>query len=94
MTRNDNTLICIAEECAEVIKCITKSLRFGLESSYNDVTNRQKLFEEICDLQGVIELAQTRGIIECDYDGSYSEMKINKVLDHEELSSSLGLLEN
>lgn len=93
MTREHNTLICIAEECSEVIKCITKSLRFGLDSEYNNTTNRHKLFEEICDLQGVIELAQSRDIIECDYDGLFSDMKIQKVLDHEELSIKLGMIQ-
>lgn len=45
------------EECAEVIQCISKILRFGFDSCHPDTpeyTNRQHLSDEVGDLMAMI----------------------------------------
>ncbi len=52
------------EECAEVTQAISKVFRFGLEESYNNRTNKQRLTEEVGDLLCMIELMMSKGIID------------------------------
>jgi NTP pyrophosphatase (non-canonical NTP hydrolase) len=63
---NDNTkqiLLILQEECAEVIQAISKCFRFGVDSEYNDQTNRQRLEQELGDLVCMIELLFEEGIV-------------------------------
>lgn len=56
-------LICMSEECIEISHDIHKSLRFGLDDTYNgDKTNTQHIVQELCDLMGVIELLAEEGV--------------------------------
>lgn len=53
-------LLILAEECSEVIKVITKTFRFGLESKNpnipNSPTNKEELIQEIGDVMAMVEL--------------------------------------
>lgn len=51
------------EECAEVTQAISKVFRFGIDEVHKDVTNRQRLTEEVGDLYCMIELMIEKGII-------------------------------
>lgn len=65
MNKNEHLLTILTEECGEVIKEVTKSLRFGLNDHppYNNKTNKEKLESEIADLYGVVELLVENNII-------------------------------
>jgi NTP pyrophosphatase (non-canonical NTP hydrolase) len=53
-------LLILAEECSEVIKVITKTFRFGLESKNPYIpespTNKEELIQEIGDVMAMVEL--------------------------------------
>lgn len=51
-------LLILQEECAEVIQAISKVKRFGLEN------NAEQLNQEIADLLCMIDLAMTHGLID------------------------------
>jgi NTP pyrophosphatase (non-canonical NTP hydrolase) len=44
----------LQEECAEVVQAVSKINRFGLESSWQGVTNKEALITEIGDVLAVI----------------------------------------
>lgn len=44
----------LTEECAEVIQAVSKINRFGLNNSWNDVTNKDALITEIGDVLAII----------------------------------------
>ena len=53
---NKEILLITQEECAEVTQAISKVFRFGMNGSYNGVTNKDHLEEELGDLLCMIEL--------------------------------------
>ena len=46
----------LQEECAEVIQAVSKINRFGMESEWQGVTNKQALIQEIGDVLAVINV--------------------------------------
>ncbi len=58
-------LTILAEECAEVIKAVSKSLRFGLDNGYPDsnATNRDDIEQEVGDIMAVVERLVDRGVL-------------------------------
>jgi hypothetical protein len=58
VTREEHLLTIIAEECVEIAKCATKSLRFGLDSCGPGQidTNARLMCMECADLQAVLEM--------------------------------------
>ncbi len=58
MTRKEHLLIILAEECSEVIKNVSKALRFGLDDKEpnQDYTNSERITEELHDIIAVIEM--------------------------------------
>lgn len=67
MTREQHLLICLAEECSEVIKEVTKILRFGLIKEDDELRhttlkgrevepNGPRLQQEIIDIMSVIDM--------------------------------------
>ena len=57
-------MLIVQEECAEVVQAISKVFRFGMDESYNDRTNKQRLEEETGDLLCMIQLMIEKGIID------------------------------
>ena len=61
----EERLTVLAEECAEVIKAITKTLRHGLQSRNPDVrdspTNQEALRKEIDDVRVAISMLEAAG---------------------------------
>ena len=52
----DDLLICLVEECSEVIHAATKCLRFGFDRTHPGYGhNREVLAREVGDLLGVID---------------------------------------
>jgi NTP pyrophosphatase (non-canonical NTP hydrolase) len=54
----------LQEECAEVIVEVSKVRRFGLDNSYNgDLTQRDKLENELGDVLAMIDILIEQGIV-------------------------------
>lgn len=65
MNKQQKEVLLIAqEECAEVTQAISKVFRFGIDGSYNDRTNIERLTEELGDLHCMIELMVESGLID------------------------------
>jgi len=57
MTEQEKELLFILqEECAEVIQAVSKIFRFGIDTTWNGISNRDHLEEELGDLKCMIEL--------------------------------------
>lgn len=56
----------LQEECAEVIVAVSKISRFGIDNYKpgKPLTNRQHLAEELGDLQAMIDLCVTHGVVD------------------------------
>jgi len=98
MTKNEYLLSCLSEEASEVIKDVSKSLRFGMDSSYpgSSVQNRDRIREELIDLIAVAEMLVEHGIIDDfqDPESLYEkEEKKEKVLKYLKISKSLGAVQ-
>lgn len=94
-SNEDILLSCLAEECAEVQKEVSKILRFGFNGCNpfieNNETNIEKLILEIRDVLSIIELLQENNIIKNE-DINNQELinkKKEKVLKYMEITKSL-----
>jgi len=55
MKRNTQTVMAVLqEECAEVIQAVSKINRFGMDSEWQGITNKQSLVTEIGDVLAII----------------------------------------
>jgi len=65
LNREQYILIKIAEEAAEVIQDINKTLIFGLNEKYHksEFTNRERIVNEITDMFALINLAHEEKIL-------------------------------
>ena len=54
------------EECAEVTQAISKIFRFGFASQHNGKSNKQRLEEELGDLECMIELIKSEFAVDED----------------------------
>jgi len=65
MTKEEHLLVCLSEECAEVIKEVNKALRFGLDDVHprKITTNRENIESELNDLYGVLEFLGESGLL-------------------------------
>lgn len=56
MRKTETVMAVLQEECAEVIQAISKINRFGLNSEWQGVTNKQALITEIGDVIALIHV--------------------------------------
>jgi NTP pyrophosphatase (non-canonical NTP hydrolase) len=75
------TLLITQEECAEVTQAISKVFRFGMDAQYpaGAPTNKQKLEEELGDLQAMLFILSQKGIINMKAVELAAEQKIEKL---------------
>jgi NTP pyrophosphatase (non-canonical NTP hydrolase) len=56
MRNTKEVMAVLQEECAEVIQAVSKVNRFGLESEWEGITNKQSLITEIGDVIALIKV--------------------------------------
>jgi len=63
--QQEEILRILQEECGEVVQMISKCCRFGLDETHLKAgePNRQRLTEELGDLQCMLDLAVSKGIV-------------------------------
>jgi NTP pyrophosphatase (non-canonical NTP hydrolase) len=95
MNRTEHLLVCLAEECAEVAKAVSKALRFGLDDGApgSDATNAQDIAGELNDLVAVAELLEECGAIPRRHSIRDIEAKKAKVLSFLEYAERRGAVE-
>ena len=62
MTRNEEIMTILQEECAEVIQAVSKVRRFGMSK------NHSNLVVELCDLQAMLDLMYEYEVVYCSYE--------------------------
>lgn len=94
MNHREYLLICLMEECAEVQKAASKSLRFGLNDSESPLhpVNKDVLVEEVIDLLALIGLVFEDLHISQDGFEELVEIKNEKVLKYMKYSKERGIL--
>ena len=92
MSREDlkTTLLIMMEECAEVTQAASKILRFGLDNSYEGVSNRAHLETEIGDLLFLFDLLKECSIIDPENVAKATEAKRDKLARWSNLQVKLG----
>lgn len=80
MNRREHIMTCIAEECSEIQKIITKSLRFGLHDfpPGKERTNLQHLREEVIDLIGTLAMLESEDGVEIFFEPKEAEIRIGE----------------
>ena len=98
MNLQEHLLTCLNEECVEVGKDVSKSLRFGLDDRNvldpTGPTNRERLVNELNDLAAVIQMLTAEGIIPDDWldIGKISDKKV-KVWKFVKYATEVGALQ-
>jgi len=72
MNRNEEILIILQEECAEVIQAISKVRSFGLEGNVED------LKKELCDLQCMINLMSEFDVVQYGLYQRYEQIQAKR----------------
>ena len=95
MNIQEYALVCLIEECSEVIQAATKTLRFGPSECYPEtgVSNEDQLSAELDDLRGTIAFAGAVGIGKLPRLGAI-EAKVAKIGESAKRSKALGVLEH
>jgi hypothetical protein len=78
MNRIEHLLVITTEECSEVIKEVSKSLRFGLDDfheKYGNIPNRKLLETECEQLEAMIEMLRDEGVISKKNKGTIVDKK-------------------
>lgn len=68
MTRNEEIMTILQEECAEVIQAVSKVRRFGMSE------NHSELVKELCDLQAMIEIMYEFQVVNCTIDQKFENI--------------------
>lgn len=66
MNKNEEALVILAEECAEVQQLVSKALRFGLEYNHLNETVQERLNNEVADMLCMVEILKERRILDED----------------------------
>lgn len=100
MTKSENLLVTLSEECAEVQQAVSKVLRFGRDN-YNpatpQVTNELEVLTEYYQLVAVMEMLIESGVLKQLYGDEITEIKIAKkykVRLHQSISEGCGCMKD
>lgn len=75
----EETLQITAEECNEVAIEISKCFRFGLDTEFKGVSNKERLTKEVADLLCMIDLLAEKDLINSNKIDEYKKNKINQL---------------
>ena len=78
MRNTKDVMAILQEEAAEVIQAVSKINRFGLESEWQGVTNKQALVTEIGDVLAVIQVLVEETDINITEDSLFDAVKAKK----------------
>lgn len=97
MNAEENLLIMLSEECLEIQKAVSKSLRFGLNNHHltQISSNSEEVLTEYYKLTAMIELLQEREILpQFGQNGvvAIKRDKVSLVKQHLGLSRDLGIV--
>lgn len=97
MFKEENLLVTLMEECAEVQQAVAKALRFGLHrtSPSERKTNADIIMTEYYHLVAVMEMLIREGVLLPYYSKDIETIKVNKkekVWNYQELSKTLGCI--
>lgn len=96
MNKQEYLLTCLSEECGEISQRVSKILRFGLTEIQpsQELTNSQRLINELNDLLGVIQLLEIEKIlprVECLEKQADKKDKVKKYM---QISRDVGSLKD
>lgn len=97
MTRQQLLLLQLGEEAAEIVKEVSKCLRFGPDEIYPKigVSNIDRVYAEFNDLLGIVEMLQVENLFPADLrNEEMVYQKKVKVEKHLEYSKECGILED
>ena len=80
-TKEEEIMLILQEECAEVTQAISKCFRFGVDNFKpgKPKTNREHLAEELGDLQAMIDLCIKFNIVSSEQISIAADNKIAKL---------------
>jgi NTP pyrophosphatase (non-canonical NTP hydrolase) len=92
MTRKEHLMVCLVEECNEVIHALSKCLRFGPHEIWPKMneTNIERVRVELNDLIAVAAMLVDEGF-DLDLDSGEIEAKKEKVEKYIKYAQSLGI---
>lgn len=95
MTRTENLLTILSEECVETAQRVSKAIRFtlGEVQPEQDLTNAQRIVYEFNDIVAVMEILQEEGVFEKVIDREAIEKKKIKVAKYLGYSKHIGAIE-
>lgn len=88
-------LICLAEECAELQRAVSKALRFGLEDRLppHGTTNAEDLVSAYIDIKAIMESLTLSGALKIPLNNHEQiELKKGRIMTYAEYSKSKGIL--
>lgn len=95
LNKSTYLLICLIEECAEIIQRVCKAIRFGLDEVQpgQELNNLERIGQEVDDFQGIATMLDTH----CDlrvlhFNDTAIQQKIQKVQRFMPLSVERGML--
>lgn len=92
MTKIENLLIILAEECSETAQRVSKALRFTLDEiqTGQKMTNAERIIYEFNDIVAVMEILKDEGVFDKVIDRDSIELKKNKVEKYLNYSFKVG----
>lgn len=97
MTKTENLLTILAEECVETAQRATKAIRFtlaevqpSLEQNPEQLNNAERIVYEFSDIMAIMELLAEQGLISQIWDIEMVHLKKKKYVKYLEYSEKLG----
>lgn len=96
MTKNENLLVTLMEECAELQQAVSKALRFGMDNHHPSApgeTNEMNIMTEYYQLVAVMDMLVVSGVLRDGVPASQiKNRKRENVERYQQMSAELGLI--
>lgn len=99
MTRNENLLVTLMEECAELQQAVSKALRFGMDNCHPaqpEKSNAHEIMVEYYQLVAVMEMLNNNNILHPFSTADRALVKTSKKLNVEHyqgISENIGCIQ-